>query len=137
MAVTGNGNGTIKEGSNKGPHEAGNALGNASKELEGERDGVDVGAVIGDDGQCEDDKAELSESAQGRDDNGSEKSTDARGMVSVYVDIVTLIGSHCSRDRCTEHLREKEREGETGVSPDENRFSGSADRLIDGVISSI
>ena len=78
MTITWNSNGAVDESSNKSPHEAGNALRDASKKLEGERDRVDVGAIVGDDGKSEDDEAELSESAQGRDDNGSEKSADAR-----------------------------------------------------------
>lgn len=64
VAVTWDGDRAVHECTDKGPDESGNTLRLASEELERERDGVDVGAVVGDDGESEDDEAELAEFAQ-------------------------------------------------------------------------
>ncbi len=87
VAVTWDGNGAVDDSANESPHEAGNALRHAGKQLKRERDGVDIRAIVGNNGKGEHDQAELSEPAQRGNNNGCEKSTDARRFVSIYIDI--------------------------------------------------
>nr|POE62784.1 hypothetical protein CFP56_03688 [Quercus suber] len=79
VAVAGDGDGDVDGRGDAGPDEAGDALGPASQDLHGERDGVDVGAVVGDNGQREDDEAELAEGADVGDENFAEKTAGAGG----------------------------------------------------------
>lgn len=63
VGVSGDGDGDVDCGADGGPDEAGHGLGPAAENLQGQADGVDVGAVVGDDGEGEDDEAELAEAA--------------------------------------------------------------------------
>lgn len=65
VVVSWDGDCDVDAGADEGPDEARDALGPAGEELEGEGDGVDVGAVVGDNGEGKDDEAEVTEAAQG------------------------------------------------------------------------
>ena len=78
MAVTWDGDRAVHDCADEGPNEARHALRYASKELERERHAVDVWAVVGDDGEGKNDEAELSEATQVGNEDGSEKSANAR-----------------------------------------------------------
>lgn len=74
MGVTGDSDADGDSGGEKDPNETGNALGVATQDLEGQGDGVDVGAVVGDDGQRQDHQAELAESTDGLEDSAQQTS---------------------------------------------------------------
>lgn len=76
MVVSGNGDGDVDAGAEEDPDKAGYALGSLGQDLEGEGDGVDVGAVVCDDGERQDDDAELAKAAEGGDQDGGQQTTD-------------------------------------------------------------
>lgn len=65
--------------------------------LDGEGDGVDVGAVVGDDGESEDDETEFAKAAQ-RLEGGVEQAAVARGVVAGLVLVVAIIEAGRSHD---------------------------------------
>lgn len=67
MAVPRDRNGAIDERPDEGPDEARHGLRPPSENLQTETHAVDVGAVVGDDAEGEDDEAELAEASQGRE----------------------------------------------------------------------
>ena len=75
VRVSWNGNGNVDQSANESPDESGNTLSPSSKDLQGERDGVNVGAVVGNDGQCENDQAELSEFTQRSEEHLAKEAT--------------------------------------------------------------
>ena len=112
-------------------------LGGTSHELERKSDGVDVGAVVGNDGESKNDKAELTEFAQRRNDDSGDQSSNVRSVISIHVDVLSTIVGHCGSDGCTEHLSEEEREDKTTPCPEEDCLAGSVYGLINSVISCV
>ena len=72
MGVSWNGDRAVDDGADEGPDEAGDDGGPATHDLQGEGDAVDVGTVVPDDAQSEDDEAELAEAAERREHVGKE-----------------------------------------------------------------
>lgn len=64
VRVARDGDGDVYARAQEGPDEPGHALGPAAQDLEGQSDRVDVRAVVGNNGECEDDDTELAEPAQ-------------------------------------------------------------------------
>ena len=116
VAVAWDSDRAVNDRADEGPDETGNALGDARKELQGQRDGVDIRAVVGNDGEGEDDEAELSKAAKGWDEHSSEEATDAGGLIAGVVGVGLV-----QRDgRCnsgTQHLSEEERESKAAKCP--------------------
>ena len=118
MAVAWNGNGAVDEGADKGPDEARDGLGPAPQQLQAEGHAVDVGAVVGDDAEGQDDETELAEAAQGREQDGREEAADAGLAVAVRVARVDRVeGGGCHGQ--TEHFGEAEGYDEAAVCPGE------------------
>ena len=69
MAVAGNSNGAVDDCANEGPDEAGDFLGVAGEDEEREGERVDVGTIIADDRESEDDDAEIAKGAEVGDEN--------------------------------------------------------------------
>lgn len=137
MSVSWDGNRAVDERSDEGPHKARYSLRDTGEELEGERDGVDVWAVIGDDGESEDDEAELTEPTKRRNDDGCEETTNSGGMIPVHVQVVAVVSGHSGSDGCTEHLGEEEREDQASECPAEDGLAGTVDRLVNSIVGSI
>ena len=75
-----------------GPDEARHALCPApAQDLDGQTDRVDVGAVVGDDAQGEDDEAELAEAAEGPEEDGAEETSCPGRFVAVHVLVVAVV----------------------------------------------
>ncbi len=110
MAISRDGDGAVDDGTDEGPHEAGDALRDAGEELKGEGDGVDIWAVVGNDGEGEHDKAEFAESAKRGDDDGGKETADSGTFVAVDIDIVTVVDGHCGGNGCAKKLGEEEGE---------------------------
>ena len=68
MVIAGDGNSYVDKCANECPDESRNASRCASEELEGERDRVDVWAVVCNDGKGEDDQAETAEGTKRSED---------------------------------------------------------------------
>ena len=61
MAVAGNGDGAVDQGTDEGPDEAWHGLRPVGHDLEAKGDTVDIGTIVGDDRKGENDEAELAE----------------------------------------------------------------------------
>ena len=88
-------------------------------ELQGEGQAVNVGAVVGDDAESEDDQAELAEAAKGRKEDRSQEAADPRRLIALGVRGVNSVhggGGHCK----TEHLSEAQRDDQAAVCPGED-----------------
>lgn len=137
VPVARNGNSAVNESSDESPDEARNSLRDLGEELEGERDRVDVGAVVCNNGESEDNEAELTELSQRWYNDCREKTADSRCVVAVNVDVFTVVGSHGCSDCSTQHLREEKRKDESQPRPDEDRLAGAVNWLVNGVVCSI
>ena len=136
MAVAGDGDGAVHERADEGPDEAGDGLRPAAEQLQAERDAVDVGAVVRDDAEGQDDEAELSEAAQGREEHGGEEPADAGLLVAVRVAGVDGVGD-CRRDGQTEHFGETEGQDETAICPSKGLDSGDVYGLVYRVVGRV
>ena len=95
---------------------------------------VNVGAIIRDDTEGEDDEAEFPKGAERWEEHGGEESSDARISVTVGVG---LIRNRSGRDGQTEHFGEAEGEDETAPRPGESLDARHSAGLINGVIRRI
>lgn len=106
--------------------------------MHGESDGVDVRAVIRDDGESEDDETEFSKSSQVVDEDSAEKSACSGGLVA---DIIAVIcrefGRSSAHDGNSEHFCKQQRNYQSEPCPEEYFSPGLRRGLIDGVIRSI
>lgn len=131
VVVARDGDGDVDARADECPDEAWHARRRAGKDLQRQGDGVDVRAVVSDDGEREDDEAELAEAAEGRDEDLSEETADVVVFVGGHVGGVVDRGGH---DGCAEHLGEEERDDEAAPGPKEDRQAADADGLVDGVV---
>lgn len=113
MAVARDGDGNISSCSDRGPDEAWDALGPVREDLDGQGYGVDVGTVVGNDRQCEDDHAEFAEGAGVVDQDCAEETASACGFVTFHVSVVLVVERSGGHYRHSEHLREAQRHDET------------------------
>src|SRR4051794_22083334 len=98
---------------------------------------VEVVPVVGDDGERQNDEAELSKLAKRvLDQHGIEQA--ANGTVCISIQIDRGLCGLCGSDHgCSEKLGEEEWEDEPGVGPGENLLAAGANRLVNGVVGSI
>lgn len=82
MTVTGDGDGAVDHGADERPQETRHLLGVVGEDLETEGQTVDVGAVVPDDAEGEDDQTELAESTQWGNEDLMQEPTDGVGFVS-------------------------------------------------------
>ena len=95
MAVAWDSNRAVYKGADECPDEARHSLRPATHQLQTESHAVDVGAVVRDNAESEDDKTELTEAAEGWEKHGCEKSADAGLLVAVRE-----AGVDCVEGRC-------------------------------------
>lgn len=111
MAVARDRNGAVDERPDEGPDVPWHGLRPPSKNLQTQTHAVDVGAVVGDDAEGENDEAELTKASQGREKNGRQQPADTASFVALSVAIRRLerlgIERHCGSDGQTEHLCEE------------------------------
>lgn len=136
VGVAGDGDGEGHARSEEGPDKAGYALRVAAQDLQGQGDGVDVGAVIGDDGQGQDHQAELAESAE-RLEDGGQQTTVTRGLVAGGVLVVTTVQVGGGEDGDTQHLGEKQGNDQTEPGGTENLATAAGSRLVHGVVGGV
>ena len=105
MAVAWDSDGAVDESADKGPDESRNGLRVVCHELQTECQAIDIGAVIRNDAEREDDKAELTEAAKRGEEHGCEEATDARCLVTIGVVLVVDCGG-CDGE--TKHLGESQ-----------------------------
>ena len=103
MAVSWDSDSAIDKGTDKCPDEARNGLRVVCHELQTERQAVDIGAVVCNDAEGEDDEAELTEAAERGEKHGCEEAADAGLVVAVGVVLVVDCGG-CDGE--TEHFGE-------------------------------
>lgn len=137
VRISGNCNGNVACSGDTGPDETGNALSPAAKDLDGQTDGVEVGAVVGNDGQSKDDQAEFAETAEVGNKHRAEEATSARLFVSFIVDVVAAVDSSGSHDSNSKELSEEQRNDQAKESPSENLVTALGWRLIDGVVGGV
>lgn len=134
VRISGDGDGDIAACSQECPDETGYTSSPSGEDLHTERHRVNVRAVVGDDRQCEDDQAELTESAQGGKEDSGEQTTDSRIVITVRESGVVDGGGY---DGCAEHLGEQKRESETAESRDEDFGAVGATGLVACVVGCV
>lgn len=85
MAVARDGNGAVDEGADECPDETRDRLRPATQQLQTEGQAVDVGAIVRDDAESQDDETELAEAAEGWEEHRCEESADAGLRVALGV----------------------------------------------------
>ena len=103
MVVAWDSDGAVDDGADEGPDESWNGLRVVCHKLQTESQAIDVGAVIRNDAERENDKTELAESSKRGEKHSCEKATDARLVVAICVVLVVDCGS-CNGE--TEHFGE-------------------------------
>ena len=136
MAVAWDGDGAVHERADEGPDEARDGLRPAAEQLQAERHAVDVGTVVRDDAEGQDDEAELAEAAEGWEEHGGEEPADAGLLVAVGVAGVDGVRD-CRRDGQTEHFGETKRQDETAICPSKGLDPGDGHRLVYRVIGRV
>ena len=137
VIVAWNGNGDVNPGCNACPDETRDARCPASQDLDGERDGVDVRAVVGDDSEGEDDETEFAERAEVVYEDCSEQTAGLRTSVSVRIAVLTAVHGCGAIDRNTEHFGEQQGDDESEPGEEEDLAAGLGARLVDGVIRGV
>ena len=103
MAVAWDSDSAVDEGANERPDESGNGLRVVGHKLQTECQAIDIGAVVCDDAERENDKAELTEASKRGEEHSCEETTDARLVVAICVVLVVYRGG-CDGE--PEHFRE-------------------------------
>ena len=94
MAVAWDSDGAVDEGADEGPDESWNGLRVVRHKLQTECQAVDIGAVVCNDAERENDEAELTEASERGEEHSCEKATDARLVVAVCV-VLIVYGGGC------------------------------------------
>ena len=103
MAVAWDSNSAVDEGTDESPDESRNGLRVVCHELQTESQAIDIGAIVCDDAESENDEAELTEAAERGEEHGCEEAADAGLVVAVGVVLVVDCGG-CDGE--TEHFGE-------------------------------
>lgn len=83
MAVAWDGDGAVHKSADEGPDETRDGLGPTTQQLQTEGQAVDIGAVVRDDTEGQNDKTELAKAAEGWEQYGGEEAADAGLGVAV------------------------------------------------------
>ena len=114
----------VHSSGNTSPDETRYALSPATHDLHCQADRVDVRAVVRDNGEGEEDQAELSEAAKRREENSCKETTATRSGVAIHISIVAIVDSSRAHNRNAEHFGEEEREHEANEDSQENFGAG-------------
>lgn len=133
VIVSRNGNNDEDDSSDQSPDEARDLLRPSSENLQTKSERVNVGAVVRDDAQSENDHAEFAEATKLEQDN-AEKTTDR--VLGVRIKIGCVIDSR-GRDRETEPLGEAKRKEQAAEHANKNLDRAGVGWLVDRVVSSI
>lgn len=136
MRIARDGNGAVDQSADEGPDEAGNGLRPTAHHLQTERQTVDIGAIIGNDAQGQDDEAKLAKTAERRNQHCSQQTANVGAFVAIGID-VRRVGHGGGCHRQTEHFGEAERENEATKGPGKDSDPIGAARLVYGVVSRI
>lgn len=135
VGVTGDGNGERGTRSQEGPDETGNTLGVAAQDLQGQGYGVDVGAVVGDDGKSKNDETELAKSTE-RVEDGSDQTTVAGGQVAIHV-LVVVADSGSSVDGNAQEFGEDQGDDQTEPGGEEDLAAATVRGLVNSVVRGV
>lgn len=134
VAVAWDGDGAVDDRGDQGPNEAGHVLSIVRDGLERERDGVDVGAVVADDGEGEHHNAECAEVAEPGDENFMEEPSNVVVVVSVGVGWVV---DCCGADGCAQHHAEAQWDKKSKECVRKDLDSADVHRLINTVVRGV
>lgn len=135
VRVARDGDGDVDEGGEAGPDEARHGLGAAGEDLRRQADGVQVRAVVGDDGEGEDDEAEAAEArADAGNQHGREEAADPGFIVATLVGVVAVGDGGGCHDGDAEHLGEEQGDDEADPGGEEDFAAGLRGGLVDGVV---
>ena len=137
MRVSGDGDGDVHARRDGGPHEAGHALGPPAHDLHGEGDGVDVGTVVCDDAEGEDDEAEFAEAAERGEEYGGEQPARAGRRVAVHVAVVAVVERRGRHDGDAKEFGEEEGDHEADPDGAEDLLARLRDGLVHGVVGGV
>lgn len=137
VRVTRNGNGNVYTSCNTSPDETRDALSPSAENLDGQTDGVKVGAVVGDNGKSQDDEAELSEGSERGEKDCGEQTTGTRSSISSSVFVVSTVEG-CGSHNCeTQHLSEEERNNQTKEGPPKDLKTALSWWLVNSVVGGV
>lgn len=134
MAVAWDSDGAVDEGADEGPDESWNGLRIVCHELQTECQAVDIRAVVCNDAERENDKAELTEASKRGKEHSCEEATDARRVVAICVVLVVNCGG-CDGE--TKHFGESQGYDKSAPCPSEGLDAADINRLIDCVVGRI
>lgn len=118
------------------PDKTRNSLSLVTQDLKRERNGVDIGAVVGDNGEGEDNQTELAESAE-RFHNSPDDASVSRLSITSCVLVVSIVNHGRSGDSDAQELSKEERRDQATKSSQENLAAAAVRGLINGIISGI
>lgn len=95
MAIAWDSNSAVYEGGDERPDEARYRLRPATHHLQTEGHAVDIGAIVRDDAESQNDKTKLAEAAKGWEEHGCEESADAGLLVAVCVAGIDRVEGRC------------------------------------------
>lgn len=137
MRITWNGDGNVHTCSNESPAVTWDSLSPATENLHGQGNGVDIGAVVGNDRECKHYEAEFAKGTKWWEKNSCEKPTRAGSIVSLLVYVVTAVDRSSRHDSNTEHFSEKKGDNEPEPCSEEDLLAALGGLLIDGVVSGV
>lgn len=137
VTVPWDGNGDVYSSCNCSPNVSRHTLGVSRKDLDGQSDGVDVGAVVGNDGQGEDDQAEFTKGSEVIDENGAEETTGLALRIASCVAVVAAVEIGGAHDGDAKHLSEEEGNDQTNPGEKEDFLARLRDGLVNSVVRSI
>lgn len=134
LAVARDGDGDVDGSGESRPEEARDVSSPPTQHHESERNRVDVWAVVGDDGQSQDDDTEFAEPTKALEQHGAKQTADASVFISSLVGIVATVQRSSGHDSGTEDFCEKESRVDSEPSSEEDVTLGSVARLIHRVV---
>ena len=134
MAVAWDSDSAVDKGADERPDESWNGLRVVCHELQTECQAVDIGAVVCNDTERENDEAELTEAAERGKEHSCEKATDAGLVIAICVVLVVYCGG-CDGE--TEHLGESQWYDKSAPCPGKCLNAADVNRLVDCVVGRI
>lgn len=136
VGVAGDGDGEGDAGGEESPNETGHALRVAAQDLQGQGDGVDVGAVVGDNGESQNDQAELAETTQRLEDGTDQTAVTGFGITKGVL-VVSIVEGGCGHHGDAQELSEEQGDDETDPGREEDLAAAAVGGLVDCVVGRV
>lgn len=135
MRVSRNGDCDVDTGTYSSPDEPRHTLRPLSaQDLDCQTDGVDVGAVVGDNTQSQNDEAEFAKATKRSKKYSAEETSRSGSLVAICVLVVAVVQRSSGHDRYAQHLSEEKRNDETDPDGKEDLRPRLVTGLVDCVV---